>query len=260
MRSDEMEASHYDWTDYYDIVSTGLQHDIEFYTDIAREANGSILELGCGTGRITIPAAMAGADIIGLDLSIAMLEKARMKAKVMKVDHRVAFKEGDMRDFSLDKKFAAVIIPYRSFLHLLTVKDQQAALRSIRDHLQEDGILAFNIFVPSIKHLYEQDERSSTRGIYEIPGSEDKLYVWDYTRYDHYQQIAEIIRQYERVSRTGVVVEKVNAPFYIRYMLPVECQHLLKLAGFSVLYRYGDFQRGEFGPDSTELIVVAKKI
>ncbi|WCK55356.1 class I SAM-dependent methyltransferase [Aneurinibacillus sp. Ricciae_BoGa-3] len=255
-----MDTSHYDWTDYYDIVSTGLEHDVDFYTAMAREANGPILELGCGTGRITIPAVMAGVDIVGLDLSEAMLEKARMKAKMMKVGNHVAFVQADMRDFTLPQKFAAVIIPYRTFLHLLTVKDQLAALRSIRSHLQEDGILAFNIFVPSIKHLYEQDEKSSTRGIYEIPGTEDRLYVWDYTRYDHHQQIAQIIRQYERVGSTGVVVEKVNVPFYIRYMFPVECHHLLKLAGFTVVNRYGDFQRSEFGPDSTELIVVAKKI
>ncbi|WP_027415588.1 class I SAM-dependent methyltransferase [Aneurinibacillus terranovensis] len=255
-----MGVAHYDWTDYYDIVSNGLEHDIEFYTELAGNVGGPVLDLGCGTGRISIPVARTGTNVVGVDSSGRMLEKARMKAKLMKVEDKINFVEGDMRTFELRQVFSMAMIPYRSFLHLLTVKDQMIALRQIRKHLSEEGLLALNIFVPTIRSLYEQDEKSSTRGIYEIPGSDDRLVVWDYTRYDHFQQIAEIIRQYERVDSSGVVLQRVVAPFHIRYIYPAELHHLLRLVGFSIVGRYGDFKKGTFGPESTELVIVAKNL
>ncbi|WP_369405493.1 class I SAM-dependent methyltransferase [Aneurinibacillus tyrosinisolvens] len=254
-----MGIAHYDWTDYYDVISTGIDYDIEFYTELAKSANGPVLDLACGTGRFLVPMAMQGIEVVGVDSSDKMLAKAKAKAEIAKVVDRIAFVEADMRSFELERTFPLVMVPYRSFLHLLTVKDQVAALRQIRKHLAKDGLLALNIFVPLIKHLYEQEERSSTRGIYPIPGSEDRLVVWDYTRYDHFQQIAEIIRQYERTNKSGELIQRVIAPFHIRYIFPMELHHLLKLAGFSVVSRYGDFKKAAFGPESTELIIVAKK-
>jgi ubiquinone/menaquinone biosynthesis C-methylase UbiE len=255
-----MGASHYDWTDYYDIVSNGLAHDVEFYTELAVNAKGKVLELACGTGRISIPIARKGVEIIGIDSSEKMLEKGRVKAEMAQVSDTLQFVQGDMRTFELEETFPLIMIPYRSFLHLLTVKDQMSALRQIRKHLSDDGLLALNVFVPHIADLYEQDEKSSTRGIYPIPGSKDQLVVWDYTRYDHFQQIAEIIRQYERIDSDGVVLQRVVSPLHIRYVFPAELHHLLRLAGFRIVERYGDFTKGTFGAQSKELILVAKKL
>jgi ubiquinone/menaquinone biosynthesis C-methylase UbiE len=250
---------HYDWTDYYDIVSNGLEGDVEFYTEMARQANGPVLELACGTGRISLPIALRGMEVVGIDSSEKMLQKARVKAEMAGVSGKIEFIHGDMRTFELGRTFSLVMIPYRSFLHLLSVKDQMAALRQVRKHLSEGGLLAMNVFVPFIQHLYEQNEKSSTRGIYAIPDSEDRLVVWDYMRYDYFQQIVEVIRQYERTDATGVVVERVIAPFHIRYIFPAELHHLLRLAGFTIVGRYGSFAKTPFGPESTELIIVAKK-
>ncbi|AMA74058.1 MULTISPECIES: class I SAM-dependent methyltransferase [Aneurinibacillus] len=250
----------YEWTDYYDIISTGLEHDVEFYTELALEVKGPVVDLACGTGRISIPMALKDVEVVGIDACERMLEKARAKAKMARVSDKIKFVHSDMRTFELGRTFSLIMIPYRSFLHLLSIKDQMAALRQVRKHLVEGGILALNVFVPQIKHLYEEDEKSSTRGIYSIPGSEDRLVVWDYTRYDHFQQIAEVIRQYERTDRNGIVVQRVVTPFHIRYIFPAELHHLLRLAGFSVIGRYGNFYKEPFESKSTELILVAKKI
>lgn len=251
--------SHYDWADYYDIVSSGLEYDVEFYLNLAREVKGGILELGCGTGRITLPVSRLGQETVGLDLSAAMLEKAHWKAKLARVGENLRFVEGDMRTFQLSQTFSLIMIPYRSFLHLLTVKDQMETLKQIYNHLELDGLLALNIFVPQIKHLYEEDEKTSTRGIYEIPGSEDHLVVWDYTRFDHFMQISEVIRQYERVNAQGEVCKRVVVPLHIRYVFPLEMHHLLERAGFSIVHQYGDFVGTPFGPESNELVIVARK-
>ncbi|MFT9848687.1 class I SAM-dependent methyltransferase [Aneurinibacillus sp. REN35] len=255
-----MGVAHYDWTDYYDIVSDGLEGDVGFYTELALQTGGSVLDLACGTGRISMPLALNGLEVYGVDSSEKMLEKARMKAEMAQVGDRVTFIHGDMRTFNLERTFPLIMVPYRSFLHMLSVKEQIAALRQIRQHLPDGGLLALNIFVPLISHLYEQNEKSASRGIYAIPGTTDRLAVWDYTRYDHFQQIAEIIRQYERMDRDGTVIQRVVAPFHIRYIFPAEMHHLLRLAGFSVIGRYGSFAKEAFGPSSTELIIVAKKV
>ncbi|ERI09639.1 class I SAM-dependent methyltransferase [Aneurinibacillus aneurinilyticus] len=255
-----MSVAHYDWTDYYDIVSNGLDRDVEFYTSLGLEADGTVLDLGCGTGRISIPMALKGIEVVGVDASEKMLEKARAKADMAQVNDKITFIHDDMRTFELGRTFQLAMIPYRSFLHLLSVKEQMAALRQVSKHLAEGGLLALNVFVPTIQHLYEQNEKSSTRGIYMIPGSEDRLVVWDYTRYDHFRQIAEIIRQYERTDQDGVVVQRVVSPLHIRYIFPSELHHLLRLAGFGIVERYGDFSKKAFDSESTELIVIAKKL
>ena len=254
-----MGKSHYDWPDYYDIVSSGLEHDVEFYVNLAEEVEGKVLELGCGTGRVTIPIARSEKEIVGLDSNPFMLDKGKKKGKMARIGNHMQFVEGDMREFRFRETFSLIIIPYRSFLHLLTVKEQLDTLCNIYRHLSPGGLIALNMFVPHIKSLYEEDHKSSTRGIYDIPGSEDRLAVWDYTRFDHYMQIAEIIRQYERLNVKGEVIQRIISPLHIRYVYPFELHHLLKLSGFKVLQKYGDFYKTPFGPESTELIIVARK-
>lgn len=146
--------SEYDRTDagIYDSFSTGLEGDEAFYVEEALKAGGPVLELGCGTGRITIPIAEAGVSIVGLDLAPSMLEIARRKiAGLPKATGQLLrIVEGDMRTFSLERRFPLAIIPYRAFLHMMTADDQRRALTRIREHLTDGGRLVFNVFDPSI--------------------------------------------------------------------------------------------------------------
>src|SRR5713226_6914921 len=108
---------------YYDGASTGLPGDVEFYVEEARKAGSPVLEIGCGTGRILLPIAEAGISIVGLDLAPPMLDIARQKVARLPAETqaRIGLLEGDMRDFALKRRFNLVLIPYRAFLHLLTV-------------------------------------------------------------------------------------------------------------------------------------------
>jgi ubiquinone/menaquinone biosynthesis C-methylase UbiE len=90
-----------------------------------------VLELGCGTGRVLLPVAAAGLDVVGLDQSPAMLAIARQKLTTLDAETRarVQLIEGDMRSFDLGMdRFRLITIPFRAFCHLLTIPDQQAAL------------------------------------------------------------------------------------------------------------------------------------
>jgi len=125
--------------------------DLPFYLQLARQAAAAghaVLELGCGTGRITLPIAREGIEIVGLDNAPAMLDVARRKAAAEELE--LPWVEADMRDFRLDRRFGLVIVPYRSFLHLLTPEDQASCLATVRQHLLPGGRLALNFFVPPI--------------------------------------------------------------------------------------------------------------
>jgi SAM-dependent methyltransferase len=103
---------------YYDCLATGVEGDVAFYVGEARSAGSPVLELGCGTGRILIPTAEAGVEVVGLDASPDMLAIARNKLERLPahVHKRVQLREGDMRDFALHSRFLLVTIPYRTFL------------------------------------------------------------------------------------------------------------------------------------------------
>ena len=254
-----MSNSMYRWADYYDLTQRGVSGDVEFYLDMAKQAGREILDLACGTGRVTIPVAEAGLSVTGLDLSAEMLHQAEKKAAEKGVLEQIAFVQGDMRNFELEKQFALIMIPFRSFLHLLHIHEQMKALATIRKHLAPGGKLVLNVFVPKISHLYEESEKMSLRGMFPLENGE-QVAMWDFTRYDHFQQLSEVTRTYERMSAEGVVVEKVVGRFTLRYIFPSELHHLLRLNGFKVVQRYGSFARTPFDQNSTELIIVAESL
>jgi len=247
----------YRWTDYYDLTQQGVPGDVEFYLELARQAKGKVLELACGTGRITIPLAQAGVDVTGLDLSAEMLERARKKAQESGVGDRLRLLQGDMRHFQLGQTFSLIMIPFRSFLHLLHIHEQMKALQCIRQHLAPGGKLAMNVFVPKIEQFVEEAEKFSLRGTYRLENG-DEVAMWDYTRFDHFQQLSEVTRIYERTDPNGVVTERVKGRFTLRYIYPAELHHLLRLNGFKVVQRYGSFSKEPFNAKSKELILVAE--
>jgi SAM-dependent methyltransferase len=138
-------------------AAADAMNDVPFYLRLARQsadAGHAVLDLGCGTGRVTLPIAREGIETVGLDNAPAMLDVARRKAAAEALD--VPWIEADMRDFQIDRSFGLIIIPYRSFLHLLTGEDQMSCLASVREHLVPGGRFALNFFTPRFR-----DERSS---------------------------------------------------------------------------------------------------
>ncbi|OYD07063.1 SAM-dependent methyltransferase [Paludifilum halophilum] len=249
----------YRWADYYDWTSDGLDGDRSYYSDLAMNAGGPVLELGCGTGRCTLAIARHGVPVVGVDRQPEMLQKAKEKAEATELDGFCRWVEADMSQLHLNERFNLIIIPYRSFLHLLTVREQIAALRGIHRHLEKDGMFAMNILVPHPHQLVEEEDSYLYRGSYAVPGFGETVEVYDAIRFDHYHQQGVVSRYYERFDRTGRSIERLKTGFSFRYIYPVELDHLLQLAGFEVVHRYGGFRREPFGPHSSELIIEARK-
>jgi SAM-dependent methyltransferase len=239
---------------FYDYYSTGVEGDVGFYVEEAQRAGGPVLELGCGTGRILIPIAEAGVEIVGLDRAPSMLEVARQKVARLDsaVQGRVELVEGDMRDFSLGRRFKLVMIPYRAFLHLLTAKDQRQALHCMREHLAADsgGRLILNIFDPRLDiigdHLGSMGSALKMVSEFLHPDTRRRVVVWDTRQYDPERQMIEQYFVFEELDDEGRVVAKTYSQLILRYLYRYEMQYLLELCGYQVEALYGDFQRGPF--------------
>jgi len=235
----------------YDHYSLGVDDDVLFYVEEARRAGGPALELGCGTGRILIPIAGAGVDIVGLDRSPNMLAVLRRKLADVPAEaaRRVKILEGDMRKFSLGRRFALVIIPYRAFLHLMTVDDQLRALAVIREHLVDGGRLVLNVFDPSLPLIVERIQSGGAprrMGAFTNPHSGRLMVSWESFQYDVARQILDGHFIFDEYDEHGTVVDRRYVPLALRWIYRYEMQHLLERTGFTIEALYGDCRRGPF--------------
>lgn len=135
---------------FYDHIPAGEKHkrdEIGFYLDQARNIQGAVLELGCGTGRITLPLAESGKQVWGLDLSLAMLRilEAKLQRYDPSVKERIRLVHGSMANFDLGQKFELIIVPFFSFMVLTEEADRQSCLSCVRSHLEIGGTFIFDI-------------------------------------------------------------------------------------------------------------------
>jgi SAM-dependent methyltransferase len=153
----------------YDPWSRSVTEDVAFYVDRALASGGPVVELAVGTGRIAIPIAQAGIDVIGVDSSPAMLAVARAVAEEAGVAGRLDLRLGDLRQPPVRERVPLVICPFRSLLHMETEDEKLRALVAARDLLAEEGRFVFDVFAPSREDIAETDGRWLERepGIFE---------------------------------------------------------------------------------------------
>ena len=252
-----MDISPYDaWAEIYDSVFSYVVDDIPFYVEESSRAGGTVLELGCGTGRVSIPIAQAGIDIVGIDSSSAMLKKAREKSREAGTPN-LKLLHADMRDFNISSKFSLVIIPFRGLLSLLSVDDEMRALMNIKRHLEPGGKLIFDIFVPDLNMMVQEgDVPYHFRDVVDHATGKH-LVVWNQASYDAFSQVMDIRTTIEQLDDSGRVSSKMYRDFALRYIFRWEMHHLLGACGYEVRALYGDFERGQFGEDSAEMVWMA---
>ncbi len=257
-----MRAEYDSFADVYDLDFGVTQDDLAFYVGEAQASRPPVLELACGTGRVTLPIAMAGVPIVGVDVSSRMLAKAKEKEAKLP-DMPVRWERADMRTFSLEQCFGLVIIPARSFLHLLTPNDQVEALNNILDHLLPGGRLILNLFVPNLQMIAEHS--TTTREMLKFshqvtdPVNGDRVIVWESRRYEPFSQRIDQQYRYEHLDDKGVATATRYRSFSLCYIWPREMEHLLVRCGFEIEALYGWFDRSPFNAESKEQIWVARR-
>jgi SAM-dependent methyltransferase len=236
--------SEYDpFAEIYDEWADVMTADVPFYVDLAREADGPVVELAVGTGRVAIPVAQeTGKRVLGFDLSPAMLAIARERVAEAGVD--VELQELDMRDFELDEPAALVYCPFRALLHMPTWADRRRVFERVGAALQPGGRFAWNAFVFDMEIAMRLAGRVRPHG----PTSR----IWEYTEYDQTNNRIDI-RAW--VGQPGVDERKLSLWWVNRS----EWEGLIDVAGLEVEALYGWFDRRPFDEDSREFVWVARK-
>ena len=250
--------------EFYDFVVPYRERgDVNFFVEAAKESGGPVLEIGCGTGRVLIPTAKAGIEILGLDASPAMLTVCREKLARESAETRAqaSLTEGDMRRFDLGREFRLVTIPFRPFQHLMTVDDQLACLASVHRHLREGGQLVLDLFNPAFPHMVDEKffEELNREPPFSMPDGRKVLRRHHILARDFFRQTQDV-ESIHRVTCPDGREERLVQRFTMRYLFRFEAEHLLARSGFEVENIYADFEKSPYGSKYPgDLVFVARK-
>lgn len=217
------------WATLYDKVYGDVVDDIPYYVNQITGPDHAVLELGCGTGRVSIPIAEVTSKLTALDLSGQMINVLKQKAVLggLILDCVIA----DMRYFELDVKFDLIIIPFRGFQSLLLKGDQEKCLAAINRHLKEDGKVIVDMFFPSLE-MFDQDNRVFYE-VKRISGEDPRTstLVKHRSSFDMHSQLIETTLLVES-SKADLVTETRYLDFTLRYIHPKEAEYLFLNNGF----------------------------
>ena len=249
--------------DYYDespLVRERTE-DVAFYCQAAGEFGDPILELGCGTGRITMALAQMGKRVTGLDLSEKMLQRATKKRAALAPDERerVRLVHGDMTKFALRDKFRLAIIPFRPFQHLLEVQQQMDCLNCVRKHLARGGRLILDVFQTDAERMHDAlHMREAPVAEYAAADGRRVRISERVAAFHRATQQNDVEMIYSVTHPGGKLLERLVFAWPLRYFFRYEVEHLLERCGFQLAAEYGTFDRTPIEDDSPEMIFVAE--
>jgi len=234
----------------YDGMNTSLA-DLQFYKRwMPKNKNARILELCCGTGRLTIPIAQDGYNICGVDYTSSMLEQAKVKAKEAGLE--VEFIEADVRTLDLPGKYDLIFIPFNSIHHLYKNEDLFKTLKSVKKHLKEDGLLLLDCFNPNLQYIVEGEKEQKTIAEYSTKDGREVL-IKQGMRYENNTQINRIEWHYY-INGKFDSIQNLDMRLYF----PQELDAYLQFNGFTILHKFGSFEEESFNDCSEKQVVVCK--
>jgi ubiquinone/menaquinone biosynthesis C-methylase UbiE len=217
----------------YDEWSAEMTADVAFYVGLAREADGSLVELAIGSGRVAIPVAAAtGRPVIGLDTSPAMLEQARTRAAEAGVE--LELREADMRDLELDEPAALIYCPFRGLLHLPTWADRRRTFERVAASLRPGGRFAWNAFA------FDHAVAARLDGVHQA------------------DPVPHAVRYAVGDNRIDIELDE-GGTSSLWWATKNEWLGLLDVAGLELEALYGGFAGEPFTEDSREYVFVARK-
>ena len=251
------------WAPWYDLIHRGLPGEAEFYVGQAVRAGGPLLDIGCGTGRIAIPAALSGLDVVGLEVSAEMLDVCEDKLEALgDCPGSLELVLGDMRNFELERRFPMAIMAYRTLMHLLEPEHQLEALACAMDHLEPGGTLILNVWAARPELIAPLV--GPTAGALQLVGRhgfEDGTGLVHY-RATRCQPLAQRIDEehlLHELDEQGQVVASHALAMERCWQSVRELGHLVARAGFEVQALFGDFDCNPPGDGNQEQIWVLRR-
>ncbi len=232
----------------YDGLNTSLS-DLQFYKKwMPKNKDAKILELCCGTGRLTLPIAKDGYNICGVDYTSSMLEQAKIKASEAGLE--INFIEADIRELNLQEKFDLIFIPFNSIHHLYKNEDLFKAFNVVKNHLKEGGLFLLDCFNPNIRYI--------------VDGEKEQKVIAEYTTSDGRKVLIEQKMRYENATQINRIEWHyfINGDFHsiqnldMRLFFPQELDSYLDWCGFNVIHKFGGFEEGAFNDGSEKQVYV----
>ncbi len=257
-------AEHYVDAELYDYEYRRRRSDVRFYRREAKRLlgdGGTILEVACGSGRVTTGLLRDGHTVIGMDISRAML--ARAAARIGKLG-RAARARGmlfcaDMRQFQLARKFPLIVMAFNSFEHLYTRVEVEFFLEAVKAHLEPGGHFIFDVQNPDLHWLCRNPRKRWARTKFKHPTTKEPYIYTTNHEYDPVSQIVIINLYYQRAVDAGMpgareqVVRLSQRKFF-----PAELEALMAANGFRVVTRYGDFDGLPLLADAENQVLVCR--
>jgi SAM-dependent methyltransferase len=238
--------------DWYDQLTNGFSADLPLYRRLAGENGGPILELACGTGRIALDLAARGYTITGLDISPAMLQKARQKQS--QTAQNIEWILSDMRAFNLNRIYRLIILGFNSICHIHDRLSLEGMFRCVLNHMDDESRFVVAMFVPDFTFLCRNPSDRFPVGRRNHFDTGDVM-VFETNTYDPATQINHITWYYQVPGCTEEIAVRNN----MRMFFPQEFHTYLHYNGFTIDTVYGDYDSRSFSNASKMQIYVLRK-
>ena len=244
-------APFYDWEN----AQTVGRRDVPFWTRLASAARGPVLELGCGTGRIAMPVAKAGATVVGIDRSAPMLDRARARVTRARLGSRVRLVRGDIRHLPFpDRTFPLVMAPYGILQSLLVERDLTRTLEAVTRVLTRKGTFGLEL-VADLPAWSEYSKRVSLRGRRGPSGK--PITLVESVRQDRRRKITRFEQEF--IEGRGPAATRRTFSLAFRTVTVPRMVARLERAGLEVSSLLGDYQGGPWDMRAEVWIILARK-
>jgi SAM-dependent methyltransferase len=244
---------------FYDAENADLTDDLLLYSELAEEFGDPILDIGCGTGRVTLHLAQEGYRVTGIDRSREMLARGEKKLALMPdLKPLVTLVYGDALKADLAGRFNLVIVSYNSLMHFKEQADQLAILHRCCDRLADGGHLIIDL--PNAGEAFgtQDDGAIVLERTFIEPESGHTVMQQSVSSLDRAAQQLHVTWIYDEITQDGTV-RRTFAPLVLRYVFPGEMDLMLAAAGLRRVQFYGDYLREPFTDGSPHMIVLAQK-
>ena len=248
------------WAERYDIFyEAAPEGELDFYLNAIDRCGGSVLELGVGTGRIAIPAAVMGHDVTGIDVNRPMLDRARLKSAAAPLSGNLQLIQADMSKINLQpQKFNLVIIPAHTLALITDEHSQSETLMRCAEHMAPNANLIFNLFNPSEDLIYGDPDETFLLGVVEDEERSVRHVLTGTNAFDTTRQTNRCTQVIETLNTDGESIDREELNVLFRYLHHHQVIEMLDRAGLQATEVFGDFDGSPLTDDSEEMIYICR--
>lgn len=235
----------------YDSWHRNLNEDLPFYLKQAERFGDPILEIGCGTGRVSLPLAERGFAVTGLERESTMLDRAEQKAAAKGLT--VHWVREDIRNFQTAERFALVLYPFNTIGQLNGLEEIIAVFRKIRSLLTPNGRFVIDFFNPDFTYLSRRPDLVAHDEAFPSPDGAGNIQLTYTIDYDRARQISQVTFRFQMPDG-----RELTETLDMRIFFPQELDAYLRFAGFTIEHKFGDYDEAPFVSASPKQLIVAR--